>query len=76
MLRLNQLIVEPLYQGQNFLIQFLRSQNIQNLYTFTILCTGLENKFGLYSREDTPMKEICYTQFGFKIDIEHPKLFL
>ena len=31
------MIAELLSQGQNFLIQFLRSQNIQNLYTFNFM---------------------------------------
>ena len=76
MLGLNQLIAELLSQGQNFLIQFLRSQNIQNLYTFTILCTGLEKKMESIQGKILLCKEIWYTQFGFKIDIEHPKIFV
>ena len=48
-----------LFKGGNYSrkygIQFLRSQNILNLYTFTILCTGLKTNKGKYSREDTPM---------------------
>ena len=68
-------------QGQNWLIQFLRSQNILNLYTFTILCTGLVNKLGkiFKGRYSYVTKNgIQYdgvSKFGFKIAIKRPKIY-